>query len=147
MKVILQQDVSGKGKAGQLVEVSPGYARNYLFPRKLAVEATVDNVNAMKLREKAHKAQIEREKAEAAEIGRKLNGSKVRVVAKGGESGRLFGSVTTKEIADALAEQYGVSVEKNKLVAEPIKAFGTYEVKCKLGYDVTSTVIVEVCAD
>ena len=144
MKVILQQDVSGKGKKGQMIEVSPGYARNFLMPRGLALEATPDNINTMKLKEKARLAQLERDKAAAEELAKRLNGYKVRVKANAGESGKLFGSVTTKEISDALKEQYGIELEKNKLVSGPIKAFGTYEVKCKLGFDISSTLIVEV---
>ena len=144
MKVILQEDVSGKGKKGQMVEVSPGYARNFLFPKNLAVEATADNINTMKLKEKARQAQIEREKEEARQIAEKLKDCKVKVVAKAGAGGKLFGSVTTKEIAEALAAQHGISLEKNKLVSDPIKSFGFFDVKCKLGYDITAVLKVEV---
>ncbi|MBQ4370551.1 MAG: 50S ribosomal protein L9 [Oscillospiraceae bacterium] len=141
MKVILQQDVKGQGKKGQMINVSDGYARNYLLPRKLAVEATADNLNTMKLQEKARLAQIEREKAEAREAAKKLESCIVRIPAKAGAAGRLFGSVTSKEIADALLEQHGIELEKNKIVqAEPIKAFGSYEVKCKFGYEINGTI-------
>ncbi|MBQ8974352.1 MAG: 50S ribosomal protein L9 [Oscillospiraceae bacterium] len=144
MKVILQQDVRSKGKKGQLIEVSDGYARNFLFPKKLAVEATADNINTMKLQEKARLAQIEREKAQAKETAEKLADCKVKVLAKAGAGGKLFGSVTTKEISDALSEQYGVKIEKNRIVSDPIKSYGVFNVKCKLGYDITAQLTVEV---
>ena len=144
MKVILQQDVRGQGKKGQLVEVSNGYARNFLFPKKLAVEATADNINTMKLKEKARLAQIEREKEEAKEIAKKLEGCTVKILAKAGAGGKLFGSVTAKEISEALQQQCGISIEKNKLVHDTIKSFGTFEVKCKLGYDISGTLKVVV---
>ena len=145
MKVILQQDVRGQGKKGQLVEVSDGYARNFLLPRKLAVAATAENLNTMKQQEKARKAQEAAEKAEAEEVARKLEGLAVKVAARAGEGGRLFGAVTAKEISEALAEQHGLNVAKTKIVLEePIKACGTYQLKCKLGYEVTGTVNVIV---
>ena len=106
MKVILQQDVKGQGKKGQMVEISDGYARNFLLPRKLAVPATAENINTMKMQEKAKKAQEAAEKAEAQAIAEKLAGLTVKVVAKGGNGGRLFGAVTSKEISDALAQQF-----------------------------------------
>jgi len=145
MKVILQQDVKGQGKKGQMVDVSDGYARNYLLPKKLALPATADNLNAMKQQAAALKAQQAREKAEAEAIAEKLESILVKIPAKAGESGRLFGSVTNKEISDALNAQCGMDIAKNKLVlAEPIKQFGTYEVKARLGYEVTGTVHVLV---
>ena len=144
MKVILQQDVRGQGKKGQLVEVSDGYARNFLFPRKLAVAATTDNVNTMKLQDKARREHEAKEKAEAMELVQKLKDCPVKVAAKAGAGGKLFGSVTTKEISDAIKEQYGFDIAKTKLVSEPIKAFGSYDVKCKLGYEITGVVKVTV---
>lgn len=145
MKVILLKDVKDQGKAGQLVEVSDGYARNYLLPRKLATEANKDNLNAMKQQEAARIKQQAKEKAEAEETAKGLESIVVRVQAKAGAGGRLFGAVTTKEIAEALAQQHGVHIEKNKLIqAEPIKAFGSYELTCKLGHEVTGTVHVTV---
>ncbi|MBU5625420.1 50S ribosomal protein L9 [Oscillibacter sp. MSJ-2] len=145
MKVILQQDVKGQGKKGQLVEVSEGYARNFLLPRKLAVPATADAINTMNLKEKAKKAEEARLKAQAEEIAEKLKECQVRVTAKAGNGGRLFGAVTTKEIAEALAQQYQLDVPKQKLALdEPIKSFGTFQVKAKLGYEVTGTVYVLV---
>ncbi|MBR2831387.1 MAG: 50S ribosomal protein L9 [Oscillospiraceae bacterium] len=145
MKVILEQDVKGKGKKGQMVNVADGYARNYLFPQKLAVPATSDNLNAMKIRERARQAQLERDRAEAAENAKKLEGIVVKIPAKAGGAGKLFGSVTSKEISEALKEQCGISIEKNKIVqAEPIKTFGSYEVKCKLGFEISGTIHVIV---
>ena len=145
MKVILQQDVKGQGKKGQMVEVSEGYARNFLLPRKLAIAATADAINTMNLKEKAKKAEEARLKAQAEEIAEKLKECQVRVTAKAGNGGRLFGAVTTKEIAEALAQQYQLDVPKQKLVLdEPIKAFGSYQVKAKLGFEVNGTVYVSV---
>ena len=145
MKVILQQDVKGQGKKGQTVEVSDGYARNFLLPKKLAVPATADNMNAMRIKENARLAQIEREKEAAKETAKKLEGIKVTIKAKAGNGGKLFGAVTSKEIADALSAQHGITVEKNKIVqSDPIKNYGTYEVKCKLGYEISGKFTVFV---
>ena len=137
MKVILQEDVRGQGKKGQTIDVSDGYARNFLLPKKLAVVATADNMNAMKIKEKARLAQIERDKESAREIAAKLEGIVVKVEARSGGAGKLFGSVTSKEIADALEKQHGIALEKNKIaLSDPIKNYGTYEVKCKLGFEI-----------
>ncbi|WP_294553080.1 50S ribosomal protein L9 [uncultured Pseudoflavonifractor sp.] len=145
MKVILQQDVKGQGKKGQMIEASDGYARNFLLPRKLAVPATAENINTMKMQEKARKAQEAAEKAEAQAIAEKLAGITVKVTAKGGNGGRLFGAVTSKEISDALKAQFGLDIAKTKLVQEePIKAFGGYKLKVKLGYEITGTLSVMV---
>lgn len=145
MKVIFNVDVRGQGKKGDMKEVSDGYARNYLLPRKLASEATADAVNAFKLREKAKAAQIARDKALAEENAKKLEGIVVQVQAKAGQGGRLFGAVTSQEISDALREQYGIEIEKNRIVqSEPIKQFGSYEVKAKLGSEVSGTINVLV---
>ena len=136
MKVILQQDVKGQGKKGQMVNVSDGYARNFLLPRKLAVEATAENVNTMMMQDKANQAQA---------LSEKLQSCPVKIAAKAGQGGRLFGSITSKEISEELKKQYGLDVNKSKLVLpEPLKAFGSYEVKCKLGYEITGTVYVLV---
>ena len=145
MKVILRQDVKGQGKKGQLIEASDGYARNFLLPRKLAVPATAENLNTMKQQEKAKKAQEAAEKAEAQAVAEKLKEAVVKLTAKAGSGGRLFGAVTSKEISDALKEQYGLDVAKTKIVQdEPIKSFGTYQLKCKLGYEITGTLTVTV---
>ena len=145
MKVILQQDVRGQGKKGQLVEISDGYARNFLLPRKLAVPATAENINTMKLQEKARQAQMAAEKAEAQALAEKLQGIQVKLAAKAGEGGRLFGAVTSKEIAEALSAQFGLNITKTKLVLdEPIKACGGYQIRAKLGYEIVGTVNVLV---
>ena len=145
MKVILQQDVRGQGKKGQLVEVSDGYARNFLLPKKLAVPATAENVNTMKQQEKARKAQEAAEKAEAEALSKKLEGLMVKIPAKAGEGGRLFGAVTAKEISEALSAQFGLNIAKTKLVLdEPIKACGGYQIKAKMGYEIVGTVNVMV---
>ena len=138
MKVILTQDVKGKGKKGQMIEVSDGYARNYMLPRKIAVEATADNVNTMRMNDKALADRQAKERAEAMEISKKMNALTVVVTAKGGGAGRLVGSVTTQEIADALKAQTGIALDKRKIILdEPIKNVGVYTVKCKLGYEIT----------
>ncbi len=144
MKVILLQDIRGKGKKGQMLEVSDGYARNYMLPRKLAVEATPDAVNTMRMNDKATQERIAREKAEAMEISRKLRGMTLTVTAKGGGAGRLFGSVTNQEIADAL-EKNGIKLDKRKIaIADPIKSVGTYTVTCKLGYEISAPLTVKI---
>ena len=148
MKVILQQDVKGHGKKGQLVEVSDGYARNFLLPKKLALPATADNINTMKLQEKARLAQIEAEKAEAKEISEKLESCVVKIAAKAGAGGKLFGSITSREISEELKKQFNLNVEKNKIVqADPIKAFGSYDLKCKLGHEITGTIHIIITED
>ena len=145
MKVIFNADVKGKAKKGEMKEVSDGYARNYLLPRGLAAEATADNINALKLKEKARAAQIEKEKAQAMENAKKLEGVQVVVRAKAGSNGKRFGAVTSQEISNALKEQFGIEVEKNKIVqAEPIKNYGSYTVKAKLGYEISANVSVLV---
>ena len=145
MKVILQQDVRGQGKKGQLVEVSDGYARNFLLPKKLAVIATAENLNTMKQQEKARKAQEAAEKAEAEATAKKLEGLMVKIPAKAGEGGRLFGAVTAKEVSEALSDQFGVNIPKARLVLdEPIKSCGGYQIRAKLGYEVSGTVNVVV---
>ena len=145
MKVILKADVKGKGKKGQMIEVAEGYARNFLMPKGLAVPATADAVNTMRLQEKA-KAKADAEaKAAATEIAEKLKGLQVKVVSKGGEGGKLFGAVTGREISAALKEQHGVDIDSKKLVLdEPIKSFGSYQVKAKLGFEISGTVYVIV---
>ena len=145
MKVILQQDVKGQGKKGQMVEVSEGYARNFLLPRKMAIPATADAINTMNLKEKARRAEEARLKAEAEDIAEKLKECQVKLTAKAGAGGKLFGAVTTKEISEGLQKQSGIDVPKQTLVLEePIKAFGSYQVKAKLGFEVSGTVYVSV---
>ena len=141
MKVIFNTDVRGQGKKGEMKEVSDGYARNYLIPRKLASEATADNINALKIKEKARARQIEAEKAQAAENAKKLEGVQVIVRAKAGGAGKLFGAVTSDAISKALKEQFDIDIEKNKIVqSEPIKTFGAYTVKAKFGYEISGII-------
>ena len=145
MKVILQQDVKGQGKKGQLIEASEGYARNYLLPRKLAIAATADAINTMNLKEKARRAEEARQKEAAMAAAERLKALLVKIPAKAGAGGRLFGAVTTKEISDALKAQHNVDIPKQKLVLDdPIKAFGSYQVKAKLGFEISGTVYVSV---
>ena len=145
MKVILLQDVRGKGKKGQMLDVSDGYARNYMLPRKMAIEATADAVNTMRMNDKATQERIAREKAEAMETAKKLREMTVTVTAKGGGNGRLFGSITNQEIADALKAKTGIALDKRKIViADAIKNVGTYTVTCKLGYEITAPLTVKI---
>ena len=145
MKVILLQDVKGKGKKGQMIEISDGYARNYMLPRKMAIEATADAVNTMRMNDKATQERIAREKAEAMETAKKLREMTVTVTAKGGGNGRLFGSITNQEIADALKAKTGIALDKRKIViADAIKNVGTYTVTCKLGYEITAPLTVKI---
>ena len=145
MKIILTQDIKGKGKKGQMIEAAEGYARNYLLPKGLAVPATADAVNTMNLRDKA-KAKADAEaKAAAQAIAQQLTGCQVKISAKGGEGGKLFGAVTGKEIAAALKAQHNMEIDPKKLVLDqPIKSFGSYQVKAKLGFEISGTVYVLV---
>ncbi len=144
MKVILLQDVKGKGKKGQMLEVSDGYARNFMLPKKLAIEATADAINTMRMNDKATQERIAREKAEALATANKLREMTVVVKAKGGGAGRLFGSVTNAEVAEALAKQ-GIKLDKRKIILnETIKNVGTYTATCKLGYEISAPLTVKI---
>ena len=145
MKVILLQDVKGKGKKGQMLEVSDGYARNYMLPRKLAVEATADAINTKRMNDKATAEREAKERAEAVELSKKLREMTLTVTAKGGGAGRLFGSVTNQEIADSLKATSGIALDKRKIViADPIKTVGTFTVQCKLGYEIVAPLTVKI---
>ncbi|MBQ9648403.1 MAG: 50S ribosomal protein L9 [Oscillospiraceae bacterium] len=144
MKVILQQDVKGKGKRGEMIEAAEGYARNYLLPRKLAIPATPDAINTMKLQDAARRKAEAENRAAAVETADKLRGKTVKVAAKGGAGGKLFGAVTGKEVSEALEAQLGVGVTKQQLVLDPIKTFGVHTVRAKLGYEVSVEFSVEV---
>ena len=145
MKVILLQDVKAQGKKGQMIEVSDGYARNFLFPKKLAVEATTDALNAKNIQDAAARRREAEERAAADALRKQLKEMPVRLQAKAGTGGRLFGSITTKEISEALKAQYGVEIPKAKLVQEePIKSFGTFEVKAKLYPEIQGAITVVV---
>lgn len=148
MKVIFNVDVKGQGKKGEMKEVSEGYGRNYLLPRKLAVEATADNLNAMRMRDKAKAAALAAEKAKATENAKALESIIVKIAAKAGSAGKLFGSITSKEISENLLKQHGIEIDSKKIVqADPIKTFGSYEVKCKFGHEITGTIHVLVVED
>ena len=145
MKVILLQDVKGKGKKGQMLEVSDGYARNFMLPKKMAIEATPDAINTMRMNDKATQERIAKEKAEALAVAKQLRERTVTVVAKGGGNGRLFGSITNAEIADALEKKTGIKLDKRKIViSDAIKNVGTYTVTCKLGYEITAPLTVKI---
>ena len=145
MKVILLQDVKGKGKKGQMLEVSDGYARNFMLPKKIAIEATPDAINTMRMNDKATQERIAKEKAEALALSKQLRELTLVVKAKGGGAGRLFGSVTNQEIADALKAKTGINLDKRKIViADPIKSVGTYTVQCKLGYEISAPLTVKI---
>lgn len=145
MKVVLLEDVKSLGKKGDIVEVSEGYARNFIIPKKKGVEANQENLNTLKL-QKANEEKIAKEKFDAAkELEAKLNESSVSLTIKGGKDGRTFGSVSSKEIEEAIKAQLGLEIDKKKLViAEPIKTFGNHEVKVKLHKDVTAILKVKV---
>lgn len=148
MKVILQQDVKGQGKKGQMVEVSDGYGRNFLLPRKLAVEATAENVNTMKMQDRARQARLAEEKAAAQALAERLEGVQVKIKARAGQGGKLFGSITSKEISEELKAQFGLDVGKSKIVlSDPIKSFGAFDVKCKLGSEVSGVIHVLAIED
>ena len=145
MKVILLQDVKGQGKKGEMINVSDGYARNFPFPRKLAMEATTDAINSKNIQDAAARRREAEERAAADALRKQLKEMPVRLQAKAGTGGRLFGSITTKEISEALKAQYGVDIPKAKLVQEePIKSFGTFEVKAKLYPEIQGAITVVV---
>ena len=141
MKVVLLADVKGSGKKGELVNVSDGYARNFLFPKKLAKEANAQALNKLKNAEESKAFKIKQETEAAQASADKINGKSVSILAKAGQGGKLFGSVTAKEIAEAIKKQYGVDVDKRKIDTKgDMKAFGTYECEVKLYSGITATV-------
>ncbi len=145
MKVILLQDVKGTGKKGELANVSDGYARNFLLPRKLAREADAQALNELKNAEQSKQHRIAVETAEAKANAEKLEGQVLEMTAKAGQGGKLFGSVTNKEIASAVAQKYNINVDKRKVVLESdIKAFGTYNCEIKLYTGISATIKVMV---
>lgn len=144
MKVILVQDVKNLGKKGEMVSTSDGYARNFLFPRKLAVEANAQALTELKNRENSKQHQIDVEKAAANEAAAKIGGKTIKIIAKAGQNGKLFGSVTAKEIAETVKKQFGVDVDKRKITAEDIKAFGTYPAQAKFYMGITADFFVMV---
>ncbi|MGM9649275.1 MAG: 50S ribosomal protein L9 [Butyricicoccaceae bacterium] len=145
MKVILQQDVKGQGKKGQMIEVSEGYGRNFLIPRKLAVAATADNMNVMRQAEEAQARRVALEQQAAREYAQKFEDITVHITAKSGTGGRLFGSVTSKEVASQLKKEHGIDIPKQKIVMkESIKSFGTFVLKVKLYPEITGNLKVQV---
>ncbi len=145
MKVILIADVKGQGKKNDVIEVSDGYAKNFLIPRKLAKPADAQSLNDVKVKEAARLYRIETERKEAKELAEKLKSILVEIVAPGGTDGRLYGSVTTKDVAEQLKKAHGVEIDKKKLsLSDPIKAYGTYEVEAKLYSEVVGKVRVKV---
>ena len=144
MKVVLTQDVKGLGKKGELVNTSDGYARNFLFPRKLAMEANAQAMSELKNREAAEKHRIDTEIAAAKANAAKLEGKTVKLTAKGGAGGKLFGSVTSKDVAGLISKEYGIVLDKRKVVVEDIKAFVTYPVEVKLYNGISASMYVSV---
>lgn len=144
MKVILKEDVKSIGKKGTLVNVSDGYARNFLLPKGLAIEATAGALGEMKSKQESERHRLEQELILAKENAAKLSGKTVKVIAKAGQNGKLFGSVTSKEISEAIKSQYSISVDKRKIDVADIKNFGTYEAEVKFPQGVTAKVSVQV---
>lgn len=132
MQIILNQDIKDLGKKGQLVNVSDGYAKNYLIPRKLAVIADAGAMNELKNREAAAQHRLQVEKQTAEENAKKLEGQTIRIKANAGANGRLFGSVTSKEIAEKIKSEFGIEIEKKKIIVEDIRAYGTYGFTVKI---------------
>ncbi len=144
MKVVLLQDVKGLGKKGELVNTSDGYARNFLFPRKLAMEANSQAMSELKNRESAEKHRIDTEIAAAKESASKIEGKTVKISAKAGANGKLFGSVTSKDVAEAISKEFGLKLDKRKVVVDDIKNFGTYPVEVKLYNGISASMFVMV---
>ncbi|MBO5937739.1 MAG: 50S ribosomal protein L9 [Clostridia bacterium] len=144
MKVVLKQDVKGLGKKGELVNASDGYARNFLFPKNLAVEANAQNMTELKNREQAAKYKIDTETAEAKKNAERISGKTITITAKAGANGKLFGSVTAKEIAEKIEKEFGIKTDKRKITVDDIKQFGTYEFEIKLYTGVSAKLFVRV---
>ena len=146
MKVILTQDVKAQGKKGDIIEVSDGYARNFLLPRKLAIIADAKAVNEAKNKEASRLHKIETERAAAAEIAARLESLLVKIAAPSGADERLYGSITAKDIAEALKAQHGIEIDRRKMVLDhPIRSYGNYKVDAKLYTDVVAHINVLVC--
>ena len=146
MKVILLADVKGQGKKNDVIEVSDGYGKNFLIPRKLAKPADAQSLNDVKIKEQSRLHRIEVEKQEAKELAERLKSMVVTLKASGGTDGRLYGSVTAKDVAELLQKDHGITIDKRKItVSEPIKSYGTYRLEVKLYTEVTGTVTLKVC--
>ncbi len=144
MKVVLKQDVKGLGKKGEMVNASDGYARNYLFPRGLAVEANAQVLNELKNKEASEKHKLEVEKEQAKQAAQKLEGKTIKICANAGANGRLFGSVTAKEIAEQIAKDFEIQVDKRKITVEEIKQYGTYSAEVKIYQGISANLYVLV---
>lgn len=145
MKVVLLQDVKAQGKKDDIVEVSEGYARNFLFPKKLAIPADAKAINDIKNKKSSEAHKIELERAAAREIAEKLNQTTVKIVAEAGKDGKFYGAVTSKDIAEALKAQAKIEVDKRKVILDsPIKSFGTYKVDIKLYQEISGRVTIMV---
>ena len=144
MKVVLVQDVKGLGKKGELVSTSDGYARNFLFPRKLAMEANSQAMSELKNREASEKHRIDTEIANAKANAAKIEGKTVKLTAKAGANGKLFGSVTSKEVAAEIKKQTGLDIDKRKVVMHDIKSFGSFEAEVKLYQGISAKLSVVV---
>jgi len=148
MKVILLADVKGQGKKNDVIEVSDGYAKNFLIPRKLAKAADAQSLNDVKVKEEARLHRIEMEKKEAQEIAKKLETLIVNMPAPGGADGRLYGSVTAKDVSERLQKDHGIAIDKRRIVvSDPIKAYGTYHLEVKLYTEVTGKITLKVCQE
>ena len=144
MKVILTQDVKGKGKKGEIINVSDGYARNFLFPKGHAIEATASNLNDLKGKRESVEYQTEQDKQKATEIAEKFKEIEVVIETKAGDNGKLFGSITSKDVADALTAQHHIKLDRKKFVMDSIKTLGTHNVKVKLFQGITGELRVTV---
>ena len=144
MKVILKQDVKGLGKKGELVNASDGYARNFLFPKGLAAEANAQAMSEFKNKQQAEKYRIETETAAAKAAAERISGKTIRIAAKAGQNGKLFGSVTSKEIAEKVKAEFGIETDKRKIIVDDIKQFGTYEFEIKLYQGISAKLYVMV---
>lgn len=144
MRVIFLQDVKGQGKKGEIKDLSEGYVRNFLLPRKLAKEATDSNVKTLDAQKRSEEKRKEKEKLEAQELGVKLGELTVKVAGKAGEGGRLFGAISSKQVAQALEEQFKIKLDKRKLEMDAIRSLGVTQIKVKLHNEVTATLKVHV---
>ena len=144
MKVILKQDVKGLGKKGELVSASDGYARNFIFPKGLAAEANAQAMSEFKNKQQAEKYRIDTETAAAKAAAEKISGKTIHITAKAGQNGKLFGSVTSKEIAEKVKEEFGINTDKRKIIVDDIKQFGTYEFEVKLYQGISAKLYVMV---
>ncbi len=144
MDVILKADVKGLGKKGEKVKASDGYARNFLFPKGLAVEANAQSLTELRNREQSNQHKIDVEVAAANDSKAKLQGKVIKITAKAGNNGKLFGSVTSKEVAAEIAKQYAVKVDKRKISMDDIKTFGSYKIEVKLYTNIVAEMTVLV---